>query len=1350
CRLPGGASSTSRLWDLLTSGRSGQCEIPDSRFNVEGFFHQNADHPGSVNGTGGYFIQDDIRLFENTFFGINNLEAKYMDPQQRQLLEVVFECFESAGATLANISDSATGCYVANFTTDYVTMQAKDPDSYHRYSATGFGPTILANRISHVFNLKGPSVVLDTACSSSLYALHVACMALNAGECDAAIVAGANLIQSPEMHLAMVKAGVLSGTSTSHTFDASADGYGRGEGVGALYLKRLRSAIKDRDPIRSVDETTITPGLTLACHNSNGHTPGITFPSVAGQEAVIQKAYAMAGLATDETTYIEAHGTGTPLGDPTEIEALSRVLRLKSGRPTLIGSVKTNLGHSEAVSGISSVIKVSLALENGLLPATIGIKNINPELKVAERNIEVVTELRPWPEGTLARASVNSFGYGGANAHVIIESAKYHVPKDYDIVPTGEPHHTFILPFSAYSSPSLMNNMKAISSSGFAQTNLSDLAFTLGCRRSCLPVRGYLLANGHSLDIDLLPSNFRTPESVASSRPFAFVFTGQGAQWPTMGRELLDRFWIYRKTIRDLDSCLARLPHPPSWNLEGEIAAAFAAGHLTADEAITIAYYRGLTVSEVCRNGSMLATGLDHKMAAVMISDLALQDKACVACVNSPESTTISGDSEAIEELLPILQERGIFARKLKTDDKAYHSHHMKFVGQRYEDLLSLVCSTKPSNYTNFKSTSDHPDNKDIHMFSSVSGNPIGKDIVTSTGYWRANLELPVLFSDALEKLLRSDLYHIIEIGPHPALGQPIREIQKRLQLHEDRINYSSTLSRGKNAETSMLDLAGKLWSCGNTVLFDKINNQSSVRSTSTTPTIAGQVLHSLPSYNWHYDAPLWNESRVSSDFRKRKYKHHDLLGSRVPGSPGKSALWRNLLKVKRVSWLQDHKLGQTTVFPGAGYLAMAIEGLYQVEELDHSAPLSITLHQVHLSNILILPDDSNGIEVFLQIEPVKISSITSSILWWRFEITSNFAGTATTHANGLIAVDRILTGIKQELYIDEDTMQKQSTRTWYDKLAKEGLYFGPAFRSMSEIHTHRGKTVSCAISKTFLQRGGGLGHDQQSEYAIHPITIDSLLQTAIIASASGTVSNLQGNVPVSIDRLVIVTQTFPDVANLCTVRATSKKVGFGTVMLKAELEDTKGHILAKIDGVRAISYMETLPPSNTNAERNPALRIFWKPDISMFSMNRIQGLTSYIERFASLLSKKFVNSEVGCFAAALDLITHQNPRLQILELDIDGKGQLGDLLDQVGIGLSPRRFESYTKAVMMEDGGLLGYKFPTNAKLAIKALEPSRIKQGFTFDAVIIPPVSFISPVLESHIAKNIYRRQARASFQI
>lgn len=251
CRLPGGVSSASQFWELLINGRSGRCEVPPSRYNASSFYHPSNDRPGSINSHTGHFIQEDVRNFENSFFGINNLEATYMDAQQRKLLEVAYESLESAGIPLENISGTDVGCFVANFTTDFLTMQFKDSEYLTRYSATGAASTILANRISHVFDLKGPSVVLDTACSSSLYSLHVACSAIDSGDCSSAIVASANLIQSPDYQQIAVRAGILSGTATCHTFDSQADGYARSEGVSAVFLKRLGDAVRDNDPIRA-------------------------------------------------------------------------------------------------------------------------------------------------------------------------------------------------------------------------------------------------------------------------------------------------------------------------------------------------------------------------------------------------------------------------------------------------------------------------------------------------------------------------------------------------------------------------------------------------------------------------------------------------------------------------------------------------------------------------------------------------------------------------------------------------------------------------------------------------------------------------------------------------------------------------------------------------------------------------------------------------------------------------------------------------------------------------------------------------------------------------------------------
>ncbi|KAF6220300.1 hypothetical protein HO133_003432 [Letharia lupina] len=1227
CRLPGGASDTSKLWNLLKSGRSGQCEIPKSRFNADAFFNKDPDFPGSIHSTGGYFIEDDVRLFENAVFGINNLEASYMDAQQRQLLEVVFECFETAGATIQNLSGTNVGCYVANFTTDFVTMQAKGPESFHRYSATGFGPTILANRISHVFNLKGPSFVMDTACSSSLYALHTACQGLRLQECDAAVVAGANLVQSPESYIAMVKAGVLSASSTSHTFDSSADGYGRGEGIGALYLKRLSDAIRENDPIRGVIRGTA------------------------------------------------AHGTGTPRGDPIEVEALSCVLQHKSGRATMIGSVKTNLGHSEAVSGILSVIKVALALENRLIPSTIGIRHLNPELKLEERNIEVVTTSTEWPEEVTPRASVNSFGYGGANAHAIIESASLHVPEAYRSTPhTADNSNTYLLPFSARTLKSLQENVKAVASSGLTNLNITDLTYTLGSRRSRFPTRGYMLVNPSSLfnssDHDL---QILRPSTDASPRSLAFIFNGQGTQYPEMG----------------------------------EIAAAFASGYLTAEEAIMIAYYRGLTASELDSKGAMLAVGLDHQSAEQLISSLDIQDNVCIACINSPKSTTISGNVSTVEQLFLVLQDQGIFARRLETDDKAYHSPAMRVIGHRYEALLSEL---------NLGKNADLCANGTVKMFSCVLQKVVSKSEVISPQYWRKNLESPVLFSDTLEELLLSDEHHLIEVGPHPALRQPVRDVQDKA---ETSAIYFSTLSRYKNDEQSMLKLVGDIYLHGHEPIFENVNEVDSDFCQSPS---RPRVLSNLPHYSWDYGPIMWKESRVSSEYRQRAFGPHELLGSRVPGGSKTTASWRNLLRMNEAPWLQDHRLGGTTVFPAAGYLAMAIEALLQECQASHYS--SILFKQVHLKSLLVLPHEKEGVEIFTSIKPNNPSSITSSNSWWDFEIASYAANVSTLHVTGSIRISTDDSPMKPKTKFSEDSFEEQASRTWYDKLNREGLCFGPAFRSLSQIFTDRSKKMSCAVAKTILFQKNDKPFGQRSSYIVHPVNIDAMLQAGIIASASGTVGELRSKIPVLIDCLKISAAIRLDASNDFSIRGSSESVGFGTAILSADFESRTGQHLMQMSGVRVVAYVDSLLNKGTVAERHPALRILWKPDISTFESTCVPELTKCIRSFASQLPVDVGSPEAPRIAAAIDLLVHKNPRMRILELSSTASSRLAGLLNIIGIGPPQKRFESYVKCTLDPTGGLSSHEVAGNLAADERVIDFTPCKLESIYDIVIVTSV--------------------------
>jgi acyl transferase domain-containing protein len=379
---------------MMINQRTGQTpKVPASRFNIDAHYHSNNERPGSFNVMGGYFLNSSLQEFDPVLFGISPVEAMWMDPQQRKLLEVVYEAFESAGVTMSEIAGTKTACFVGSFTADFQQMAFKEPWFRHSYAATGVDPGLISNRISHVFNLNGPSIVVNTACSSSVYAVHNACNALRNHECSGAVVGGTNLVLTVDQHMNTAKLGVLSPTSTCHTFDASADGYGRADAVGAVYLKRLSDAVRDGDPIRGV--------IRSSAVNSNGKVPavGITHPNLEGQAAVIRHAYVRGGnLDPRLTGYFECHGTGTAVGDPLEVHAVAKAMnenRLPGKEPLLIGAVsilpgraedscsrrekvKTNIGHSEAASGLSALIKAVLMVEKGIIPPTRGVVNPSP------------------------------------------------------------------------------------------------------------------------------------------------------------------------------------------------------------------------------------------------------------------------------------------------------------------------------------------------------------------------------------------------------------------------------------------------------------------------------------------------------------------------------------------------------------------------------------------------------------------------------------------------------------------------------------------------------------------------------------------------------------------------------------------------------------------------------------------------------------------------------------------------------------------------------------------------------------------------------------------------------------
>ncbi|KAF3484394.1 Fum1p [Arthroderma uncinatum] len=713
-RLPGGVKSPDELWKFLMEKKNGVCEVPGSRYTVDSFYSDSKAH--CLKTRHGYYLEEDIACFDAPFFSISSSEAAQLDPQQRMLMEIVWECLESAGET--NWKGKNIGCYVGVYGEDWLDLASKDPQYTNRYHVFATGQFALSNRLSWEYDFRGPSMTLQAGCSSSLIGLHEACHALYAGDCCAAIVAGTNLIFTPTMTTTMCDNNVLSPSGACKTFDKDADGYGRGEGINALYIKTLADALRDNDPIRGVIRATAT--------NFDGKTSTITTPGAESQEALVRRAYEKAGINDIcQTGFFECHGTGTVAGDTTET---SVVAKLFEGKGIVIGSVKPNLGHGEGASGITSVIKGIMSLQHDTIPPNTFFQSPNPNIPFKESKLQVPLDAMPWPEGRSKRVSVNCFGIGGANSHAILDSASSFCKSEAKSS-VGQYNSSHLLVVSARSAENLRERVNiATQYINENPSKLHDLAYTLAVRREHLSHRAFAIAQpGQPISATAFQNGQdEFPELV-------FVFTGQGAQWVGMGKDLMHAFPEARKDIQALEKVLQGLPDAPNWSLEGElakvgddskaneaefsqplctalqialvnilytwgikpsslvghssgeIAAAYASGAITARSAIIIAYYRGMVAKELKKNGAMAAVGLGKDKATQY-----LVDGVVVSCENSPGSVTLSGDADKVDKVVGTIKNElpDVLCRRLRVS-VAYHSHHMQELGPLYESRIT-------------------------------------------------------------------------------------------------------------------------------------------------------------------------------------------------------------------------------------------------------------------------------------------------------------------------------------------------------------------------------------------------------------------------------------------------------------------------------------------------------------------------------------------------------------------------------------------------------------------------------------------------------------------------------------
>lgn len=915
----------------------------------------------------------------------------------------------------------------------------------------------------------------------------------------------------------------------------------------------------------------------------------------------------------------------------------------------------------------------------------------------------------------------------------------------------------FIIPLSATSSDALDRQAQNLAAFNLERITVVDLARTLGTRRSKLTQRGFALVGQKTMKEDLLTQIEKTGMGNFSKLPIAFVFTGQGAQWPQMGKELIEEFPSFRRSIQDLDAVLQKLPEAPSWTLQqalldpketsqishvtrsqpvctaiqvayvqllakwginpvgvighssGEIGAAYAAGRLTAPQAIVIAFYRGYCVAK-SKNptaGGMMAAGLSKEAGDAEIKKLRLNGVVRVACVNSPESVTISGDASGIEKVLADLQAHGIFARKLNTDGRAYHSHHMSLIGEEYQDLLERSLASLPSATLN----------EGVRWVSSVYAEEVTGKILAS--YWRKNLESPVLFSDAVEGLMKNQKLHLVELGPHSALEMPIKQTRTKMGLSDSDVHYSAALSRGKNAVDCALNLMGSLYLHGHDVDFAKVNYvETSCSSTFSGP--QGKVLTDLPPYPWTYDNLLWNESRASEEFRHRKHKHHDLLGSQILGADGFTTRWRNILKAKDIPWVVGHKLSQDVVLPAAAYLAMAIEAICQATGKTKADDPTFALRDVSISKALQLSTDANteGVEVFTSLTPSKLTGKMYSKSWYDFAVMRYGDGTSTIHAQGLVGIeeDGKLEAKHASRKLD---LEPLATRNWYDRFQKVGLNFGETFQTMKEIETHRKKRVMHCRSKVPYLQGGGKGKASQSDYIIHPITIDAMFQSAIIASSAGIMKDLTCKVPTMIESARFKAPKSNDEGQLWTVDAVSQPIGFSAILIGGEIHDGKGQVCAQVENVSAVTF-QGASQELVEDERHPMLRVTWKPDVSRLQPSNIEHFCSYINTTAAANETHFQEPSVRKLAVMVDLLAHKDPRVSILELGQPFTPITKYLLGMLGADSAFKRFGAYSRGYVSDKDELM-VQDETSSESVSEVLNKAKVASDKAYDLIIL-----------------------------
>ncbi|XP_071491503.1 phenolphthiocerol/phthiocerol polyketide synthase subunit C-like [Diadema antillarum] len=1136
CRFADGIDGVYKFWDMLAKGLDCTTPPPADRYDQSFFIIPGEKRPGKMYNKCGGYLRKNPEYFDRQFFKISPEEADHMDPQVRLLLEVVWETFQDAGIPAPSVRGSNTGVYMGVTASEYSILITIPEDNINLYTNSGTNSCMASNRISYEYDFHGPSLTVNTACSSSLYSILLACDGLRKGQCDMAVAGGVNITLLQITSVGFCQGDVVSPDGKSKTFDNSADGYARGEGVGAVVLKPLKRAIEDGDRIYAV--------IRGGALSNDGRTSGIARPSHDAQVALLEKAYDDAKVNPTDLTYLEAHGTGTKVGDRTEANAIGEALgtkRRSDQHPLYIGSIKTNFGHAEAAAGIAGVIKLALSLQHEQIPKQVHFKSGNENVDFVNLNLRVPTELTRWPEGAKKIVGCSSFGFGGANAHIVLEgfSSRKQQNSLINHRVTEKPSILFLSAATKGALTQCLQDWDTFFTEviGDDRVLYTNALYTAGVRsthldhRMCIIVRSPSDAR-NQIKLKLQQDTKATSTVIEgqardtniSVRRLVFVYSGMGAQWWGMARRLAINDPDFGDIIKNIDKMLSKLG--AKWSLMqmltteedqakinqtdiaqpclcavqiglteyyrsrgitpdaivghsvGEVAAAYASGHLSLEDAVRLIYARGYQLRKTSGRGTMVAILHPVEEIEARLKSSKLESKINVAAINSPRQIVLSGDKEALASFTEDLKEEGVRCIGLKVSN-AFHSYQQEDVRK------SFLASAKYLNTTSGKGTSNVIPS--VPILSTVTTTYLERSEVNSASYWWQNIRQLVRFMDAVKKLLQDGYNCFLEIGPHPVLSSAIRDTLRTPSNSNNQVVVTGSLQRPSNTnlladdELSLLRSISRLHVEGYPIEHKRLF-----------PDGPCEVV-SLPSYPWQHVlcSGTTQKSRKLFSFPLQR---HPLLGKRLHVShlSGKTSpkIWSSKFSQMSVPWLRDHKLQGNVIVPAAAHIETMLEASREIyPNLDF-----VTLKDVKFERFIFAPKVDGSLEITLetgqQEANLTLRSFNPADRSWKLNsmATVDIPVGAPNSLQPLADVARYVRLTSEDIQAKFPHMIDQAE--FYDVVWARGYHLGETFRCIETAyfsHDYNEALMYASVPEPIKS--------DSNRYNFHPALFDSIFQ---------------------------------------------------------------------------------------------------------------------------------------------------------------------------------------------------------------------------------------------------------------